>query len=171
MAAKATGAIVATKNKIVSVKAETLPAGWSSSVDEASGDTYYVSPAGEAQWSQPEHPLPAGWARVESPDGAYFANAATGESSWQRPLVAATTAATTAVAGPVSGGDDAAVFVPRLVARAERGPLAAARHSAGTDDELPAGWRADVDETSGDRYFTPVKGGQATWTFPTEPAI
>ena len=30
-----------------------LPAGWTSAVDEASGNTYYISPNGESQWERP----------------------------------------------------------------------------------------------------------------------
>ena len=70
---------------------EVLPAGWTSSVDAASGATYYTAPSGLTQWEAPAAPaddaLPEGWAAEVDANGAtYFKPTRRGGAAqWERP--------------------------------------------------------------------------------------
>lgn len=49
-----------------------------------------VDTPGVSRWEKPiagaaAEPLPEGWIAVESADGTYYENTATGESQWEKP--------------------------------------------------------------------------------------
>jgi len=67
-----------------------LPAGWASTLDAASGRSYYHNGAsGETTWERPAPApgdvLPAGWAAVVAGGVRYYHNATSGETTWDRP--------------------------------------------------------------------------------------
>jgi len=71
---------------------EELPAGWTSGIDQGSGQTYYYNEAtGASQWEPPQastQPLPAGWTSgMDEASGAtYYFNENTGEAQWDPPV-------------------------------------------------------------------------------------
>lgn len=75
--------------------AESLPAGWTESIDPASGNAFYCFAAtGETTWTRPvgatplDIPLPEGWQEcVDSASGApFYTFVATGQTTWERPV-------------------------------------------------------------------------------------
>ena len=92
-----------------SAQSQQLPPGWEGIVDLGSGKTFYRNAStGQSTWEKPvapaalsppdhmsssspivvvEEPLPSGWVAVKehSTGKTYYANSATGETSWQRP--------------------------------------------------------------------------------------
>jgi len=78
----------------VFAKSKDLPAGWTSGVDQQSGQTYYYNEVtGESRWETPPQDhggaqtLPAGWTSgMDEASGAtYYFNEKTGQSQWEPP--------------------------------------------------------------------------------------
>mmetsp|Transcript_19874 Transcript_19874/g.43114 ORF Transcript_19874/g.43114 Transcript_19874/m.43114 type:complete len:259 (+) Transcript_19874:18-794(+) len=143
-----------------------LPPGWEAILEPSSGDYYYAHESGETQWEHPEsdnsianqgitsdenempsdenRPPPPGWfAAIDEDSGdQYYCNEATGETTWDFPPEPATEPPNQA---PVGDEDE-------------------------DNDDLPPGWFAVPDPTSGDPYFCNEETGETTWDRPTSAA-
>jgi hypothetical protein len=164
---------------------ESLPAGWSECTDPQSGDTYFVNDStGETRWDFPlladipeesntqEYTvlesngpdqieganLPDGWVMVEDPQSGemYYFNDATGETSWELPTEAQ------------SEEPNEAEYEKQtaLLDETKHETTCAADHNEPLS-ELPSGWEAVVDATSGETYYFNEETGETAWDPPT----
>ena len=131
--------------------------------------------------------LPPGCEKVadESTGESYFYNEATGETSWDPPLMPSAEApaleldhngnATTDEVSPAVARSEAAVPEPSEGESAEEGPdkVAAASgavYEGGMDQSrLRPGWEKIVDESSGDAYYYNESTGESSWEPPLMP--
>lgn len=84
--------------------------------------------------------LPPGWTEANDPSSgrAYFVNANTGETTWERPKSGPPVMAALPPPGPAGGG------------------------------ALPPGWSAQVDPASGRTYYVNSVTGATSWEFPSQ---
>ena len=148
--------------------AQSLPAGWTTAIDQASGTTYFCfAETGECQWEPPidtqqggyaqqaqvqqaqtqtqTQDLPAGWTSAidQSSGTTYYCNTQTGECQWD---------------------------TPAQHAQQDQAPAQqdhAQQVQAQEPWEMPAGWTSAVDQASGTTYYCEVETGQCQWEQPT----
>lgn len=121
--------------------------------------------------------LPPGWEQVTDPSSGkvYYANRATGESSWTPPANPAM--GTTVDAAAAAAAAAAAVAAASSPAAADATSSASAALAAGTEPSaqaatapaaLPAGWESASDPASGKTYYFNRASGQTSWTPPPQ---
>lgn len=160
-----------------------LPPGWEAILEPSSGDYYYAHESGETQWEKPpfssqqqsdivppeddfsnqqgppengkddnndlqdddNNGLPPGWfAAVDEGSGdTYYCNEATGETTWDVPTE------------------------PAIEENQNASPGNNPNQAPTSDDDLPPGWFAVADPSSGDDYFVHEESGETTWDRPT----
>mmetsp|Transcript_28205 Transcript_28205/g.60348 ORF Transcript_28205/g.60348 Transcript_28205/m.60348 type:complete len:905 (+) Transcript_28205:1528-4242(+) len=105
-----------------------------------------------------ESPLPPHWIELQDPDSGdvYYANEATGETTWDRP------------SSPSNHASQSSLHASqRSVNSSGHGTNAS---SDDKDEHLPPGWLAVLDPDSGDHYYVNESTGETTWDHPGTPA-
>ena len=136
-----------------------LPAGWKSSIDEASGyPCYYNALTGESSWEKPmvtsmnpmnqqqhqqhhgrnETVLPAGWGKDHDANGAKYYYSDKGDVSWDAP----------------AGSSGGSAGVCRILSESH----------ARSDTVMPPGWGSDHDAEGNKFYYG--ANGEVQWEKP-----
>lgn len=123
-----------------------------------------------------ESPLPlgdSGWVRAPAGDGFYFANPATGETSWSCPhgleellavaLNGQSPAPADQSASSAADSGVASALAQGIAALDLEASLAAVAPS------LPEGWTSAKDSASGATYYIHLPTSSTSWNFPTGP--
>jgi len=104
--------------------------------------------------------LPIGWTSHEDPNSGktYYTNKTTGETTWDRPHLKTESAAT-------DEGEPATA--PREPQAEPEPAVDTEPESEASSDELPSGWSAHEDPSTGTTYYANQATGETTWDRPT----
>ncbi|KAL9179415.1 hypothetical protein ACHAXT_008705 [Thalassiosira profunda] len=163
---------------------EGLPPNWIALEDPDSGDTYFANEeTGESTWDRPSmnllpqsmpedgsnasgsvldnDDLPPDWVALEDADSGdtYYLNQVTNQTTWDRPT-------------KDEGDSQAGSVADTYTDASSQEQLEATDASAASEhtSDLPPGWEAILDPSSGDYYFA-HENGETTWDRPTFPGL
>ncbi|KAL7431539.1 hypothetical protein ACHAXM_002719 [Skeletonema potamos] len=154
----------ATIEKTIPPSEENLPAGWSSSIDEATGNTfYYNEETGASSWERP----PIKEADDASPeDEAPVEDATTDDSNViETEEVAHDTVLQQPQVDEINDEQEAVLEN----SRSSEEPVGVEDTCAlsSPEEDLPAGWVSSIDETTGKTFYYNEETGVSTWERPS----